>query len=139
MGLGAFQKSHTLESGHSWNHTHWRLYTVEITQNGVRLASMSTVLESKKLVCGKSWGQTDLHVDTSGVTHTRRWTLPSHPDRFEDIHRITHTGLWTSKGSDSLGCRCPWVVDAHEVAQIGVWGLLGSFRLGCGPFWAQTT
>lgn len=106
MGLRAFQKSHTLESGHSWNHTHWRLYTVGIIQSGVRLTSVSAVLESKKLVCGKSWGQTDLHMDTSGVIHTRRWTLPSHPAWFADIHRITLLGCGHPRGQTA------WVGDA---------------------------
>lgn len=59
MGLGAFQKSHALGIIHCCDHP-----------DGVRLTSMSTVLESKKLVCGKSWGPTNLHMDTSGVTHT---------------------------------------------------------------------
>lgn len=34
-----------------------------------------------------------LYVDTSGLTHTRRWILLSHPDWLVDICRVKHTGV----------------------------------------------
>lgn len=69
------------------------------------MTSMSTVLESKKLVCGKSWGQTDLHMDTSGVTHTLGG----------GHSQVTQTGWQTFIGLHILGCGHPrgqtaWVV-----------------------------
>lgn len=120
---------HTPETVHCWGPPEWGVDT-----SGVRLTSVP-----KKLGCGQLWGQTDLYVDTSGVTRTKKWTILSHPDWSVAIHRVTHTGVWTSQGSDSLSCGCPWAADAPEVTQIRVWSLLESFGLGCGPSWAQTT
>lgn len=64
---------------------------------------LSTLLQSNKLGYGWSWGQTDLYVDTSGLTHARGWILLSHPEWLVDIRRVTHTGVWTPQGSVSLG------------------------------------
>lgn len=119
MVVWAFQKSHTLTL-HTLGITEWSIDT-----SGVRLASVWIWLQSNKLDCGWSWGQTDWYVDTAELKHTRERILLSHLDWLVDIRKLTHTGVWTPLRSDSLRHGHPWICTDCSVEP------LGSLRLGC--------